>query len=55
MDELIESPAPPRFSRGAFWLASIRNMVAGAALEGVPEDQIYQAVCDAIEEAEHDT
>lgn len=47
-----DQPPPPRYSIGAYWLASIRRMVAGATLEGVAEDQIYDAVCTAIQEAQ---
>jgi hypothetical protein len=50
--DVTTSPPPPRFSQGAFWLASIRNMVTGATIEGVAEDAIYQAVVDAIQEAQ---
>jgi uncharacterized membrane protein YebE (DUF533 family) len=54
MDELTQSPPPPRFSIAAYWLRSIQRMVAGAIADGVAEDQIYQAVCDVIEEAQRD-
>jgi hypothetical protein len=52
MDELTQSPPPPRFSIAAYWVRSIERMVAGATAEGVPEDRIYDAVCTAIQEAQ---
>jgi hypothetical protein len=35
----------------AYWVASIERMVCGAIREGVGEDQVYDAVCKAIQES----
>jgi hypothetical protein len=50
--DVTTSPPPARFSIAAYWLRSIERMVAGAITEGVAEDAIYQAVVDAIQEAQ---
>lgn len=49
--DVTDTP-PPRFSIGAYWLTSIQRMAAGAAIEGVGEDDIYEAVLKGLEEAQ---